>query len=126
MLLLLKRGIDVFPALVDDRGIDGVVRSTKGYLEVQIKSGKSWDTPRGISREICRAHPERVFIIYNYGENLIIVLTGRQILNEREWETTTAYEWYQLKWPNRLVKKYGSQNLEWLVQRLSKGSINGP
>lgn len=39
ILKLLERGFEVYPSLVDDRGIDLVIRNPNGsYLEIQVKS----------------------------------------------------------------------------------------
>ena len=42
---LLQEGIDVYPSLADDQGIDGVIRSKDGqfYWDLQIKSGSNWN-----------------------------------------------------------------------------------
>ncbi len=86
---LLENGIDVYPALVDDKGIDGLVGFNGISYEVQIKSGSNWNNPRGISFEICSKHPRRIFIIYNYTEKEFIYLTGKQITQEKEWKKTS-------------------------------------
>ena len=62
---LLENGIDVYPSLVDDKGIDGLAGFNGRYFEVQIKSGQSWNTPRGFSFKTCSKNPKRIFIIYN-------------------------------------------------------------
>lgn len=39
ILKLIGKGFDVFPSLVDNRGVDIVIRNDKGtYIEIQIKS----------------------------------------------------------------------------------------
>lgn len=39
ILQLIEKGFEVYPSLVDDRGVDAVIRNCKGhYLEIQIKS----------------------------------------------------------------------------------------
>jgi hypothetical protein len=115
---LLKNGIDVYPALVDDKGIDGLVGVNGKSFEVQIKSGSSWNNPRGISFEICSKHLQRIFIIYNYTEKKFIYLTGQQIIREKEWKDTIRWELSQLRWNKKMLEKYSSHNLDGLIKFL--------
>lgn len=117
---LLEEGIDIFPALVDDKGIDGIIGYKENYFEVQIKSGKKWENPRGISYEVCVNNENRIFIIYNYTLKEIRFLTGRGILNEPEWQKTIKWDIPQLKWNKKLLDKYNKNNFEGLVNFIKK------
>jgi hypothetical protein len=90
---LLGEGFDVFPSLVDDKGIDGIVGHEGRYFEVQIKSGENWNNQRGLSRAAVSVNPDRIFLIYNTVEDEVRYFTGRQILDEAECKSplTTAF-----------------------------------
>jgi hypothetical protein len=46
ILKLIEQGFDIYPSLVDDRGVDLVVSNPQGaYLEIQIKSVWTEKTP---------------------------------------------------------------------------------
>jgi hypothetical protein len=113
---LLVSGIDVYPSLVDVKGIDGLVGYNGRYHEVQIKSGANWGGQRGISYDICKKNPKRIFIVYNYAEEKMIFLTGKQILQETEWRRAIRYELSQLKWNKKLLQKYESRDFNALVR----------
>lgn len=88
ILNLIERGFDVYPSLVDDKGIDLVIRNLEGkYLEIQIKSvwsetNKEWfqiQTPAddNLVREnffiicldrskVCWVFPSKVFFDLTY------------------------------------------------------------
>ncbi|GAB7531354.1 hypothetical protein PS3A_37660 [Pseudomonas sp. 3A(2025)] len=103
---LLSEGIDVFPALVDDKGIDGVVGYNGRYFEVQIKSGENWNNQRGLSREVVSHNPERIFLIYNATANEVRYFTGAQILNEPAWELSIDWRFPQIKLPKSMLDQY--------------------
>jgi len=115
---LLENGIDVYPSLVDDKKIDGLVGFNGRYSEVQIKSGETWNNPRGISFEVCSKNPRRIFIIYNYLEKKYIYLTGKQITLEKTWKEPIRWEISQLRWNRKMLEKYGSQDFDALVKFL--------
>ncbi len=115
---LLENEIDVFPSLVDDKGIDGLVGFDGNYFEIQIKSGNNWGNQRGFTPEACSKNLKRIFIIYNYTEKKCIYLTCKQILEEKEWEGTMQYEISQLKWNKKLLEKYSPQDFNSLVKYL--------
>ena len=121
---LLAEGIDVYPSIVDDRGVDGIVGYDSKYYEVQIKSGKNWNNPRGISKRICETFPKRIFIIYNYNQNKIIFLTGKHIIEEPEWSKTINWDIPQLKWNKKLLEKYGNRDFKDLVEYLKNKKSN--
>lgn len=103
---LLGEGFDVFPSLVDDKGIDGIVGHEGRYFEVQIKSGESWSSQRGLSRAAVSANPDRIFLIYNTVEDEVRYFTGRQILAEAEWQKSIDYTISQIGLPKRMLEKY--------------------
>lgn len=107
---LLCEGFDVFPSLVDDKGIDGIVGHEGRYFEVQIKSGENWNNQRGLSRVAVNVNPDRIFLIYNTIEDEVRYFTGRQILDEAEWQKSIDYSISQIKLPKRMLEKYQAHN----------------
>lgn len=107
---LLGEGFDVFPSLVDDKGIDGIVGYKGRYYEVQIKSGENWNNQRGISRSAVSANLDRIFLIYNTTENEVRYFTGQQILDEVEWQKCIDWTVSQIKLPRRMLQKYEAHN----------------
>ncbi|MBN2422376.1 hypothetical protein JXB41_04050 [Candidatus Woesearchaeota archaeon] len=113
--LLLQNGIDVYPSLVDDKGIDGIVGYNGKLFEVQIKSAENWYNHRGIAYETCKQNPDRIFIIYNYSKKELRFVTGKQIIKEPEWQKTIRYQISQLKWNKKMLDKYKDQDLKGLI-----------
>lgn len=107
---LLGEGFDVFPSLVDDKGIDGIVGDEGRYFEVQIKSGVNWNNQRGISRAAVSKNPDRIFLIYNTTVDEVRYFTGRQILDEVEWKESIGWDISQVKLPKRMLDKYEAHN----------------
>ncbi|MEB0092934.1 hypothetical protein RHM65_18405 [Pseudomonas sp. CCI4.2] len=103
---LLGEVFDVFPSLVGDKGIDGIVGHEGRYFEVQIKSGENWNNQRGLSRAAVSVNPDRIFLIYNTLEDEVRYFTGRQILDEAEWQKSIDYSISQIKLPKRMLEKY--------------------
>ncbi|KVV02283.1 MULTISPECIES: DUF4365 domain-containing protein [unclassified Pseudomonas] len=103
---LIGEGFDVFPSLVDDKGIDGIVGHEGRYFEVQIKSGESWNSQRGLSRAAVSVNLDRIFLIYNTVEDELRYFTGRQILAEAEWRKSIDYTISQIGLPKRMLEKY--------------------
>jgi hypothetical protein len=115
---LLGEGFDVFPSLVDDKGIDGLVGYQGRYFEVQIKSGVNWNNQRGLSRVAVSANPERIFLIYNTTVDEVRYFTGQQILEEVDWQISIDWPVSQLKLPNRMLEKYQAHDWEGFVAYL--------
>lgn len=109
---LLEEGFDVFPSLVDDKGIDGIVGHNSRYFEVQIKSGENWNNQRGLSRAAVSVNPERIFLIYNTNEDEVRYFTGQHILDEVEWQECIDWRISQIKLSKRMLVKY--QNHDWV------------
>ncbi|NUU38216.1 hypothetical protein [Pseudomonas sp. C2B4] len=107
---LLEEDFDVFPSLVDDKGIDGVVGHEGRYFEVQIKSGENWNNQRGLSRSAVSANPDRIFLIYNTNEDEVRYFTGQHILDEIEWQESIDWPIPQIKLPKRMLEKYQSHD----------------
>ncbi|QHF04568.1 hypothetical protein N015_20025 [Pseudomonas asturiensis] len=107
---LLGEGFDVFPSLVDDKGIDGIVGHEGRYFEVQIKSGENWNNQRGLSQAAVSVNPDRIFLIYNTIEDEVRYFTGRQILDEAEWQKSIDYTISQIRLPKRMLEKYQAHN----------------
>ena len=115
---LLEAGFDVFPSLVDDKGIDGIVGHKGRYFEVQIKSGEHWNNQRGLSRAAVSVNPERIFLIYNTSKDDVRYFTGQHILDEPEWQQSIDWSISQIKLPKRLLEKYESHNWEGFIAHL--------
>ncbi|WP_170930011.1 MULTISPECIES: hypothetical protein [unclassified Pseudomonas] len=115
---LLKEGFDVFPSLVDDKGIDGIVGHNGRYFEVQIKSGLNWNNQRGLSRAAVSANPDRIFLIYNTTARQVRYFTGQQILSEDEWAQSIDWRLSQIKLPQRMLDKYQTHNWDGFVAYL--------
>ena len=115
---LLTEEIDVFPALVDDKGIDGVVGYKGRYFEVQIKSGENWNNQRGLSRKAVSHNPERIFLIYNATEDEVRYFTGAQILNEPAWDLSIDWRFPQIKLPKSMLDKYKDHNWDGFISYL--------
>ena len=115
---LIDEGFDVFPSLVDDRGIDGLVGFNGKYYEVQIKSGKNWTNQRGIKADILGNHPERIFLIVNYTLDEVRYFTAKDILNEPEWFESTRWNIPQIKLNKKTLLKYQSHDWDGFVQYL--------
>ncbi|MDY1046951.1 hypothetical protein SOM55_09075 [Pseudomonas coleopterorum] len=115
---LLAEGIDVFPSLVDDKGIDGVVGYMGRYFEVQIKSGENWNNQRGLSRKAVSHNPERIFLIYNTTADEVRYFTGAQILNEPAWEVSIDWSRAQIKLPKLMLDKYKDHNWDGFIAYL--------
>lgn len=107
---LLVEGFDVYPSLVDDKGIDGIVGHEGRYFEVQIKSGENWNNQRGLSRAAASVNPDRIFLIYNTVEDEVRYFTGRQILDEAEWQKYIDCTISQIRLPKRMLEKYQAHN----------------
>lgn len=115
---LLTEGIDVFPALVDDKGIDGVVGYKGRYFEVQVKSGENWNNQRGLSRKTVSHNPERIFLIYNTTEDDVRYFTGAQILDEPAWDLSIDWRLAQIKLPKAMLEKYKGHDWDGFIAYL--------
>lgn len=118
---LIDAGFDVYPTLVDDKGIDGLVGFNGKYFEVQIKSGMNWVNQRGIGTASLSLNSERLFIIYNYTLEDIRYFTASQILNEAEWRESITWKIAQIKLNKILLRKYALHDWEGLFDHLRSG-----
>lgn len=121
---LIDAGFDVYPSLVDDKGIDGLVGFNGKYFEVQIKSGMNWVNQRGIGTAALSVNPDRVFIIYNYALEQIRYFTANQILGESEWHESVTWRIPQIKLNKALLGKYELHDWDGLFKYLN-GSLCG-
>lgn len=115
---LLADGFDVFPSLVDDKGIDGIIGYKSRYFEIQIKSGENWSNQRGLSRSVVSINPQRIFLIYNTDIDDVRYFTGQQILDEPEWQTCIDWRMPQIKLPKRLLDKYRHHDWDGFIRYL--------
>ncbi len=120
---LLKEGFDVFPSLVDDKGIDGVVGHSGKYFEIQVKSGKNWSNQRGIGIAALSQNPNRIFLILNYTEEEVRYFTAKQILDEAEWQSSIRWDVPQIQLPQTLLEKYKHHNWGGFVKYLRDESV---
>ena len=68
ILKLIEQGFDIYPSLVDDRGVDLVVSNPQGaYLEIQIKSVWTEKTPEWFQLQ---TQNEEIPIRENFFDNL--------------------------------------------------------
>jgi len=78
---LLKRGFDVYTTLVDDRGIDCVIRlDDRRYLDIQIKARskdvKQWNSFAGMSFNV---RDNFYFIFYTERDNNFWVIPSKDV-----------------------------------------------
>ncbi len=103
---LIEAGFDVYPSLVDDKGIDGIVGSNGKYFEIQIKSGANWVNQRGFKKEVLEANPTRIYLVYNYTVNEFRYFTAQQILEEVFWSHSISWKLSQINLNKAMLEKY--------------------
>lgn len=85
---LLRRGFDVYQTLVDDQGIDCVIRREKDgkleYLEIQIKARSKDCNPKNAGRfaslDIPKPRPNYFFIFYSEQVNAYWVVPSEDLV----------------------------------------------
>lgn len=107
---LIEAGLDVYPSLVDDKGVDGVVGSNGKYFEVQIKSGANWVNQRGFKKEVLEENPARIYLVYNYTANQFRYFTAQQILGEASWAHSILWKMSQINLNKAMLEKYKSHD----------------
>jgi hypothetical protein len=117
---LMQNGFDVYPSVVDDKGIDGIIGHKGTYFEVQIKSGKNWNSQRGFRKEALESSRERIYLIFNYTEDEFFYFTADEILQENEWKESILWKFSQIKLTTAMREKYKDHDWNGLVQYLSK------
>lgn len=103
---LIEAGFDVYPSLVDDKGIDGVIGVNGKYFEIQIKSGANWVNQRGFKKEVLEANPTRIYLVYNYTINEFRYFTAQQILEEVFWSHSISWKLSQINLNKAMLEKY--------------------
>lgn len=103
---LIEAGFDVYPSLVDDKGIDGVIGVSGKYFEIQIKSGANWVNQRGFKKEVLEANPTRIYLVYNYTINEFRYFTAQQILEEVFWSHSISWKLSQINLNKAMLEKY--------------------
>lgn len=80
--LLTDAGLDCYQTVVDDQGIDALIRidATEGprYFDVQIKSAKSWSAIRG-SIAALGTRNNAVLVLFNSASHEILWLDSKAI-----------------------------------------------
>ncbi|GGK22745.1 hypothetical protein GCM10010965_14550 [Caldalkalibacillus thermarum] len=85
---LLRRGFDVYQTLVDDQGIDCIIRQEKGdklcYIDIQIKARSKDCNPRNAGRfsamEIVNPRPNYYFIFYSEHADTYWVIPSQELV----------------------------------------------
>ncbi|KUK10378.1 MAG: Uncharacterized protein XD50_1349 [Clostridia bacterium 41_269] len=85
---LLRRGFDVYQTLVDDQGIDCIIRQERGgelrYLDIQIKARSkecsSKDVGRFAAMNIIDPRPNYFFIFYSEQTNTYWVVPSEDLV----------------------------------------------
>ncbi|NPV28410.1 MAG: hypothetical protein HPY58_01895 [Firmicutes bacterium] len=85
---LLRRGFDVYQTLVDDQGIDCVIRREKNgipdYLEIQVKARSKDCNPKNAGRfvplDIPAPRPNYFFIFYSEQANAFWVVPSIELV----------------------------------------------
>jgi len=82
---LLRRGYDVYTTLVDDQGIDCVVRqSPSRYFDVQIKARSKDCNPKNAGHfpliDVSEARPNYVFVFYSERAEMYWVIPSDRIV----------------------------------------------
>jgi len=92
---LLQAGLDVYSTIVDDQGIDGIIRGQKdgkvAYWDVQVKSSASWQGIRFKTESITSEN--YILVLFNSAEWELLWLPAAVI---RELFPPTGYEWGDL------------------------------
>lgn len=119
---LLRHGLDVYQPLVDDQGVDLVVRQERAggpeFYDIQVKSVNGYNRIVGI-RNISR-HTERYIVVIHYRhdkankEDEILFLTKKQV----EQHTPKGTEWGDLIINKAEREHYAHQTLEYLAQSI--------
>lgn len=120
---LIDEGFDVYPSLVDDKGIDGIVGFNGKYFEIQIKSGKNWNNQRGIGEVQLSKSLERIYLIFNYTVDEVRYFTAQQILDEPEWQDSIRWQMPQIKLPKNTLEKYRDHDWDGFISYLRSKAI---
>jgi len=124
---MLKAGFDVYPSLVDDKGIDAVIGYKGTYFEVQVKSAGSWTGQRGFDFRILQKNTKRIFVVVNHAIDDIRYFTAYDILNEPAWkETITWGSLSQIPLNSSLLDKYDSHTFDGLVKYIENYDASKP
>ncbi len=120
---LIDEGFDVYPSLVDDKGIDGIVGFEGKYFEIQVKSGKNWSNQRGFGIEKLLESPERIYLIFNYTTDEVRYFTAQQILDEPEWQESIRWPMPQIKLPKNTLERYQHHDWNGFINYLRSAAI---
>ncbi|MBW1248370.1 hypothetical protein I7860_16925 [Pseudomonas tolaasii] len=115
---LIEEEFDVYPSLVDDKGIDGIVGSNGKYFEIQIKSGANWVNQRGFKKEVLEANPTRIYLVYNYTANQFRYFTAQQILQETFWANSISWRMSQINLNKSMLEKYKAHDWDGFISYL--------
>jgi hypothetical protein len=83
---MLKEGLDVYVPLVDDFGIDAVIRKSNNEFEVQIKARSSTVIPGDAALFAAIVHPEvrenYYFVFYSERLDLMWIMSSEEFIAE--------------------------------------------
>ena len=115
---MLKRGLDVYLTLVDDKGIDCIVRKDENtYFDVQIKArSKNVKYPGNFSLSDIIARPNYFFVLYSERADKFWVIPSERItgsdgrgspLGHQVHDGNTKGEWHiDLWWSGMTGSEY--------------------
>ena len=104
---MIRHGLDVYVPLVDDKGIDAVVRKHNGgYVEVQVKARSENAKPGTEALFTVRSHELREnywFVFYSEPLNIKWIMTSKEFLSESR--QTSSGKWKGLRWIDLNAKR---------------------
>jgi hypothetical protein len=92
--MMLKEGLDVYVPLVDDRGVDAIVRRRDGsFVEVQIKACSKNNTDAAQFSAIFHPEPRKNYWFVFYSERLdkIWLMTSQEFLQHASQNKSGKY-----------------------------------
>jgi hypothetical protein len=126
---LLKSGLDVYPAAVDDQGIDCVIRTENGgrvtYYDVQIKGYRGYNRVIGVSRRTVEQQTGAYLLVLAFfhphpKRDEVFFLTRRQVLDlkDRDFGPGGDGKWGDLLFNKQDRESFARQMIEHLPDSL--------
>jgi hypothetical protein len=103
---MLKEGLDVYVPLVDDMGVDAVVRRGSGFIEVQVKARSEDAKPGTEGLFTVQKHELRDnywFVFFSEKMGKTWVMTSEEFIQHSQVTKTGKYE--GLRYLNFMTKK---------------------
>jgi len=123
---LIALGFDVYPAAVDDQGIDCVLRVKRGpcpeYYDVQIKGYKGYNRVVGVTRDDVQKQQDKYLLILAFfhrdGKDEIFFLTREQVLQMKDHALSTGADkgkgWGDLPFNKEERSRFANQKIQHL------------